>query len=538
MMKTIYTNGHIYTGHGRFATAMAVENGTFIYTGDDAGALSMADPEDTVMDLQGHFVCAGFNDSHMHLLSYGQALSRARLDRHTTSLSDMLQCLRDFLKKRNGDGWLIGRGWNQDYYTDVQRMPTRYDLDQVSTEVPICAVRTCGHALCVNSKALELIDISADTPPVEGGEIGMENGEPNGLFFDNAMDLVYEHLGAPDIEDIKNMIRSAARELNKVGITSCQSDDFCVYADLPWQTVKEAFLQLENTGELTVRLYEQSNFTNLEDLKAFAERGNITGKGSEWFKIGPLKMLGDGALGPRTAFMSRPYADAPDTQGLAVFSQETMDAMIGYAHQQGMQVAVHAIGDACADRVLSAIDKALTQYPRDDHRHGIVHCQVTRRDQLARMADLHLHIYAQTVFLDYDSAIVEARVGKELASTSYNWKTLMNLGVTVSNGTDCPVEQPAPLRGIQCAVTRQSLSGVNPPYLPDQAFTVAEALDSYTIASAYASFEESVKGRIEPGMLADFVILGDDPFTVSPHAIHQIPVLATYVGGACVYQNP
>ena len=534
-MKTIYRNGRVYAGNGNFITAFAVEDGMFCFAGEDGQV--QAAPEDTIVDLGGKFVCAGFNDSHMHLLNFGQSLNNARLDQHTGSLEEMIQCLRDFLETRQGTGWVLGRGWNQDYFSDVPRMPNRYDLDRVSTQVPVCAVRACGHALCVNSKALELLNITAHTPQIDGGEIVMENGEPNGLLLDSAMDLVYDALSAPDLQAVKNMIRSGCRELNKVGITSCQSDDYCVFAELPWQTVNQAFRELEEAGELTVRVYEQSNFVNLEGLREFVEAGNVTGVGSDRFKIGPLKMLGDGALGPRTAFLSVPYADAPDTKGLAVFSQETLDEMIGYANCHGMQVAVHAIGDACTDRVLSAISKALAECPRQDHRHGIVHCQITRRDQLETMANMKLHIYAQTVFLDYDSAIVEARVGKDLASTSYSWKTLMELGATVSNGTDCPVEAPPALRGIQCAVTRQSISGENPVYLPDQAFTVAEALDSYTASGAYASFEEAVKGRIAPGMLADFVVLGADPFTVEPQTIHTIEVLATYLGGTCVYRN-
>ena len=217
-MKIIYINGCIYTGNGQFETAFAVENDRFCWVGSDIS--SMAAPDDQIVDLQGHFVCAGFNDSHMHLLSYGQALSRARLDQHTGSLSDMLRCLRDFLANRTGDGWLIGRGWNQDYYTDVHRMPNRYDLDQVSTEVPICAVRTCGHALCLNSKALSLLGITAETPAPEGGEIGVMDGAPDGLLYDAAMDLVYDNLPAPELEDVKNMLRRACKEVNAVGITN------------------------------------------------------------------------------------------------------------------------------------------------------------------------------------------------------------------------------------------------------------------------------------------------------------------------------
>ena len=296
-----------------------------------------------------------------------------------------------------------------------------------------------------------------------------------------------------------------------------------------------AYQELEAAGELTVRVYQQSNFTNVQDLKDFVAAGHNTGVGTELFKTGPLKMLGDGALGARTAFLSRPYADDPSTCGLSVFTQEAFDEMIGYANSVGMQVSVHTIGDACLDRVLSAMDKALAANPREDHRHGIIHCQITRGDQLKKMAEMKLHIYAQSIFLDYDIQIVEPRVGPELASTSYSWKTLKNLGATVSNGTDCPVELPFALGGIQCAVTRKTLKGKG-PYLPHEAFTIQEALDSYTYWGAYSSFEENVKGCIQPGMIADFVILGGNPFETDENAIKDIPVCATYLGGKQVYK--
>ena len=364
----------------------------------------------------------------------------------------------------------------------------------------------------------------------------MENGEPDGRFFDNAMEPVYDSIPVPSKEEIKDMIRSACKALNSYGVTSSQSDDYCVYRAVPWQTVNEAYKELEESGELTVRVYEQSNFTDLESLKGFVEAGNVTGIGTDRFKIGPLKMLGDGALGARTAFLSRPYADDPSTCGIPVFTQETMDEMIGYANAHGMQAAVHTIGDACLDRVLSAYEKALAENPREDHRHGIVHCQITRADQLEKIAKMHLHVYAQSIFLDYDNHIVEARVGKELASTSYSWKTRMNNGVSVSNGTDCPVELPDALACMQCAVTRTTLRDHVGPYLPDQKFTIQEALDSYTIRSAEASFEENVKGQIAEGMMADFVVLGQNPFEVDESTIKDIPVCRTYLAGELVYE--
>lgn len=538
-MKTLYTNGTVYTGTFPLCEAFVVEDDKFLFAGSQREACLAAGKDAGVVDLKGRFVCAAFNDSHMHLLSYGNALGTVQMAQHTQSLAQLLQCMRDFLAKhtvRDGD-WLVGRGWNHDYFTDVHRMPNRYDLDQVSTEIPIVAVRACGHCLTVNSKALDLLGVSAETKAPEGGRIGSLDGVPDGRFYDNAMPLVMDRVPAPDKEGIKDMIRSACRALNSYGVTSSQTDDYIVFPQVPWNVVNDAYSELEASGELTVRVYEQCNFQNLADLQEFVEAGNGTGVGSDLFRLGPLKMLGDGSLGARTAFLSRPYADDPATRGIPIFTQQAFDEMIGYANAHGMQVAVHTIGDGCLDRVLTAIERALAQCPREDHRHGIVHCQITRPEQLDKIAKLHLHVYAQSIFLDYDSHIVRDRVGEALAATSYSWKTLMRNGVSVSNGSDCPVELPDVMAGIQCAVTRQTLRKDVPAYLPEQAFTVQEALDSYTIRGAQSSFDEKKKGQIKPGMLADFVVLGENPFRVAADRIKEIPVCATYLGGRKVYER-
>ena len=536
-MRTIYYNGAVYTGALPLVQSFGEEDGRFFFAGSNEEAVALKREGDRLVDLQGRFVCSGFNDSHMHLLSYGSSLRMAQLADRTGSLSDMLNCLREFRDSRTfrENAWLQGRGWNQDYFADTDRMPNRHDLDKVSTDIPICAVRACGHCLVVNTKALTLLGIGANTPQPAGGRIGMEEGEPDGRFFDNAMDLIYEAIPAPDKEEVKEMMLAACRSLNAYGVTSSQTDDYCAFHNVPWPLVNEAYRELEAEGRLTVRVYEQSNFTSLEALKAFVEAGNRTGTGSSLFKIGPLKMLGDGALGARTAYLGRPYADDPSTCGIPVFSQEVMDEMVGYANAQGMQVAVHAIGDACLDRLLTAYERAMASHPRKDPRHGIVHCQITRPDQLAKIGRMGLHVYAQSIFLDYDIHMVKERVGEELASTSYSWKALMETGATVSNGTDCPVELPDALACIQCAVTRKTLKDQIGPYLPDQAFTVKEALDSYTCGGAYASFEENIKGKISPGMLADFVVLEENPFETPPEKLREIPVRETYLGGRKVY---
>lgn len=537
-MKTIYYNGKIYTGELPLKSAFLVENGLYQAVGETEEILKLASDGDQLVNLNGKFVCAGFNDSHMHLLGFGQMLHAIPMSECTDSLEHLISASRDFLEKHpvQSGQWLMGRGWNQDYFCDTDGMPNRFDLDRISEEIPICAIRCCGHCLSVNTKALEILGITSDTQSPEGGKIGMKDGEPDGCFFDNAMQLVYGGIPLPDKETIKDYIRSACKALNTYGVTSSQTDDYCVFRQIPWQLVNEAYRELEEAGELSVRVYEQCNFETIQDLRTFVEDGNMTGIGTELFKIGPLKMLGDGSLGARTAYMTEPYADDPSTKGLPVFSQETFDEMIGYANEKEMQVAVHAIGDQCLDHVLSAMEKALKKNPREDHRHGIVHCQITRPDQLQKIADLKLHVYAQSIFLDYDIHIVEDRVGKERAESSYSWKTLMKKGVSVSNGTDCPVEWPNALAGMQCAITRQTLKDELGPYLSKEAFTVQEALDSYTIRGAEASFEETVKGNIQPGYLADFVVLAEDPFETEYNRIKDIKVCETYLGGNIVYE--
>ena len=532
-MKTIYYNAVVYTGTLPLQESFGVDEDLFFFVGTNQEATAQC--ADNFVDLQGAFVCAGFNDSHMHLLNFGRALTTAPLHKHTDSLEGLLQCLKS--SPPGPGGWILGRGWNQDYFSDEHRMPNRWDLDQVSTENPVCAIRACGHALVVNSKALELLGITADTPQPEGGQIVIEQAQPNGVFFDNAMALVFSAFPDPSREELKDMIRIACSALNAYGITSVQSDDYCVFRNVPWQDINDAFLELEASGELTVRVYEQANFTTATALQEFLYAGNNTGTGTDRFRIGPLKMLGDGALGARTAYLPLGYADDPSTRGISVFSQQEFDDLISCANAAGMQCAIHCIGDACLDMVLSSIEKALTKYPRENHRHGIVHCQITRPDQLQKIADLKLHVYAQSIFLDYDIHMVKDRVGDELARSSYNWKTLRNLGSTISNGSDCPVELPDVLAGIQCAVTRTDLKGSIPAYLPTEAFTIQEALDSFTSGSAYASFDEHRKGKIQPGMLADFVVLERNPFAEDLSNIHEISVIETHIGGKLVYKK-
>jgi predicted amidohydrolase YtcJ len=521
-MRTIFYNGYVYTGDPEIKQAFSVEDGHFSYVGDNETVLSSYKSGDILIDLKNKFVCAAFNDSHMHLLGYSKELMAVDLTEHTDSIADIVSCLSSKLDESNyTDGqWLTGWGWTQDKFHGDKRMPTRYDLDKVSEDIPIMINHVSGHCCIVNSKLLKIAGLQNET----------------GCLNDDEMKELDKYEPVPDKQTIKNMIYETCKILNSKGITSVQTDDYCIYRCIPTGVINQAYKELENENRLTVRIYEQCNLQDLNSLKEFIEGGNVTGKGTDMFRIGPLKLIGDGALGSRTAHLSEHYLDDENNYGHSLYDQKTLNQMIEYANEHGMQIAVHAIGDKCLDEALDAYESVLGNEPEKDHRHGIVHCQITRKDQLERIKKLHLHVYAQSVFLNLDIPAVRKLVAPDLSETSYNWKTLLDMGVSVSNGTDCPVEKPDILRGIEYAVTRCSDYDKN-PYLPNQRYSVSEAIDSFTIRSAESSFDEKIKGKIKENYLADFVILDDNPFNSKNESIHEITISATYLNGKCVYSR-
>lgn len=538
-MKQIYINGKVYTGTESLESAFIVKGERFAFVGGNEDALSQKEDGDTVIDLEGKFVSPGFIDSHMHIINYGHALEICDLIEKTGSVDEVVDALIAFKNEKNiPDGeWITGRGFNQDCFSGAKELPTRHDLDRVSKTHPISITRSCGHCLSVNTKALEMLKIDGTIPQPYGGQFDLdENGYPTGVFRDAAMDMIQSNFRTHTKADFKRMIENVVKKLNTYGITGAHSDDFCVFDKMDYEDVISAYKELEAEGKLTVRINEQSQFVRPEDLREFLKKGYKTGVGTSLFRIGPLKLLGDGSLGARTAFLTGEYADQPGEKGLAIFTQKQLDELIEIGHLGGMQIAVHCIGDGVLDMVLSSYERAFALAPERDHRSGIVHIQLTRMDQLEKMSKMHLNAYAQTAFLDYDAYIVETRVGKELASTSYAFHTLKTLGCHVSNGTDCPVEIPNPLRGIQCAVTRMPLKQDIPPYRQEECMSISEAIDSYTKEGAYASFEENEKGEIKEGLLADFVVLSDNPFDAEAGQLHKIRAIKTVLGGKVVFE--
>ena len=522
-----------------FCQAVAIKDGYIQEVGTNEEILCHKKSGTQIIDLQGKMLVPGFNDSHMHLLNYGLSLDMIDLT-GSTSIQELILRGRHYLSNSTfrEQKWIMGRGWNQDSF-DEKRFPTRYDLDQISTEHPICFSRACGHVAVVNSKALLLAGIHGNTPQIEGGHFDVDStGEPLGIFRESALALVFGMIPDPTMEEIEEIIKNAAEKALAQGITSIQTDDFEALPSKNFQKVIQAYTSLREKNQLPVRIYQQCLLPTPAKLNQFISLGYHTGQGDAFFKLGPLKLLCDGSLGARTAYLCEPYADDPSTRGIAVYTQEELDELVRIAHTAGMQTAIHCIGDGIMYMAFDSIVKAQHQQPRENMRHGIIHCQITDPALLKKYRDHHVIAYIQPIFLDYDLHIVEDRVGKERAKTTYNWKTLLDLGVHVACGSDCPVEPFDVLPGIYAAVTRKDLKGYpEEGWLPEQKLSVEQALYAFTQGGAYASFEENIKGSITPGKVADLVLLSADLFEIDPDDIKNVQVLMTIVDGKILYEK-
>lgn len=538
-MNLMFINGKVYTmdKDNTISEAVAVKDNKIIKVGTTEEILALKEDNSQIIDLEGKTLVPGFNDSHMHLVNYGYLQTQADLI-GVESIEEINRRVSQYIKDKKVEKgtWVRGAGWNQDYFIGDKVFPTKYDLDIISLDHPIVVTRTCGHVAVVNSKALEVLGIKKGTAQIEGGHFDLdENGEPIGIFRENALAIVYDAIPNPGIDEIKEMITTAIEQLNKCGITSVGTDDFGALPGKDYNKIIEAYLELKNEGLLNIRVYQQYLIPEINNLKGFLNKGYKTGWGDENFKIGPLKLLLDGSLGARTAALNEPYSDNPSTSGILTATQEELDEIVDFAHNNGNQIAIHGIGDRAMYMAFESIEKILNKNPKKDHRHGIVHAQITDEYLLNKFKDLEAIAYIQPIFLDYDWKMVKSRIGEEREKTSYNWKTMVDMGTHIACGSDAPVDSFSVMYGIYEAVTRKDLKG-NPEggWLPEQGLTVEEALYGYTMGGAYASFEEDVKGSIEEGKLADMVVLSDNIFEIDPHKIKDVNVEMTIFNGKII----
>lgn len=537
-MDAIFYNGIIHTMDKAVpkAEAVAVKDGIIIRVGSNEDVLKLRTESTAMYDMDGKTMLPGFCDSHMHLLSYGYSLEKVNLY-SAKSMDDLIKLGQDFLKEHPRLTWLQGRGWNTDDWED-KRYPNRYDLDKITTEIPMFYTRSCAHIISVNSKALEVMGVTRDTPQVPGGSIEKDiNGEPLGIFAEAARDLIYNALPKLTVSDIKRLIVKGAKEVLSCGITTVHTDDFEAIAAGEYQKVLDAYHQLEQEGNLPVRIYEQCLLASVPLLEKFLNEGHHTNEGSPMFRIGTLKLLVDGSLGGKTAFLRKPYKNDPSTKGIATFTQEELDKLVSMAQASGLMISPHNIGDGAMEMDLNAIENAQIQYPRADMRHALIHCQITDLDLLKRCRDLNVVMHVQPAFIDSDMHIVKDYVGEELEKSSYAWKTMMDMGLPVAFGSDAPVISFNVMDGIYCAVTRKDLKGFpESGWLPDQKMSVYDAVYAYTMGGAYASYDEGKKGSIRNGKYADFAVLDKDVFSVPEEEIKDIKVCMTVLDGKVVYE--
>lgn len=532
IMKLLLKNGKIYQKRNLFTDALYMENGYIISSGSKALLEENRLKPSEIMDLDGKTVVPGFNDAHLHFYQAGVALSTVNLY-GSASIEEMITRSQAFLEKQGKNlKALIGRGFNQDYFTE-KRLPTRTDLDRISRDIPIVFTRTCSHLAVVNSAALEKLNLSTPLPFIEGGQIdAASDGLPNGIFRENAirlLDVLYEE---ESIDSALHHIRAAAEKALSYGITSVQVND--IWLDNPEaQVVEEAYRRYAEVNP-SIRIYHQ---VYAKDVKTFSKRleSGFDRSESPFLKYGLLKMFADGSLGARTAYLRKPYADDPSTRGIPTMSQELLESMIRTAEDHGIQTAIHVIGDGALERVLDAYEKVIQD---NRNRHGLIHVQITDQNLLERIRKLNLMVYAQPIFLHYDLHIVEDRVGKRLADSSYAFGTMEKLGIRVAYSSDALIENFQVMENLHCAVNRQDLT-----LFPPEGYNMKESVDRYTALdnitanSAYMSFEENRKGSLLPGYYADLVILEEPYFDVPADRIKDIKVLMTIVNGQIRYDR-
>ena len=513
-------NGNIITLNPSkpHAQAIAIKNNRIVKVGENGEIKPLIKESTKVIDLTGKTALPGFIDTHIHIAGFGKTLTEVNL-RGIQSIKEMQEKLEKRVEKTGEEEWILGRGWDQDRLKE-KRYPTRWDLDKVSPNNPVVFTRVCGHLCVVNSRALEKASITAETTPPPGGKIDKDpkTGEPTGILREKAMDLVHRVMPEPSEHQLMEACGLACQKAVEAGLTSVH---WIIHSPAEIRVIQK----LRSQNKLPLRVYI---LIPIEFLDHLIRLGLYTGFGDDMARIGGVKILADGSLGARTAALHESYSDDSSTRGMMLHSEEKLEELIVKTHRAGHQLAVHAIGDRAIDVVLTALEKALKKIPRKDHRHRIEHASVLNEKLIRRMKRLGVTASVQPHFVVSDFWVVD-RLGPKRARWVYPFKTLLQEGVPIVGGSDCPVEPISPLLGIWAAVSRESF--------PEEQISVEEALRMYTIDAAFASFEEGVKGSIEVGKLADLVVLSDDPRKVPSDEIKDIEVEMTFVGGRMVYED-
>lgn len=488
-------------------------------------------PKTEVLDLGGRLVLPGFNDAHVHFYTGGRNLASVQL-RDARSREEFRERLRAFAARQPRGRWILGGDWDHENWRPAA-LPERGWIDDVTPEHPVFVNRLDGHMALANSLALRLAGITREMPDPPGGAIVRdERGEPTGVLKDAAMARVARVIPPPGERELAEAIRAALRHAAENGVTSVQ--DMSASPE-----ILGVYQELRRRGELTVRVYAVQPLAAWERL---ARVGVRAGFGDARLKIGGLKAFADGSLGSTTALFFAPYADAPGTAGLAaddMIPEEKLRKRVAGADRAGLQVMVHAIGDRANQTVLRLFEAVGKENGARDRRFRIEHAQHLRAEEIPLFGKLGVVASMQPYHAIDDGRWAEDRIGAERARGSYAFRSLLDSGAVLAFGSDWYVAPLEPLMGIYAAVTRATLDGKRPEgWIPEQKIGVGEAIRAFTMGSAYASFEEDEKGSIEPGKLADMVVLSDDILSIAPEAIAKARVEITIFNGKVIYRRP
>ena len=535
----VLRNGKIFVGDsaGTIVEAMAVRGGRVVYAGPRAGLDSLVGPHTAQTDLEGRLVTPGFNDAHIHFAAGGASLLAVDLG-GTRSLAEIERRVAAAAARAQPGEWVTGRGWDHTRLPASELgpggWPTNEILNRAAPRNPVLLSRVDGHTSWANREALRIAGVTRATRAPAGGEIvRTAAGEPTGILKESAEGLVARVVPDPTPAQVRRGIRAAMELAARTGVTSVQSDVSA--ADV------EVYRALAAADSLTVRVYGWFPLTerSIRDLQA---RGVTAPTGDEWVRLGMVKGYTDGTLGSRTAAMLEPFADDHSTRGLPQYTEAQLDSLVAAADRAGLQVILHAIGDAANRQALDAFERVQRRNPPRARRHRIEHAQVLDRRDIPRFRRLGVIASMQPTHATSDMRWAETRIGRERAvEGAYAWRTLLDSGAVVIFGTDFAVEPMAPVEGIYSAVTRQSREepGVPPGgWIPEQRLTRPEAIRLYTAASAYGEWEEARKGTLRPGMLADFVVWSADLLTIPEAEILKAEPTLTVVGGRTVYRRP
>ncbi len=528
----VITRANVWTGDPAQPEAMGIA-----IIGDRIVAVGGADDIERwrgsntrVINAAGRRVVPGFNDAHVHFVDGGRQLDNVDLKDADTP-EEFARRIAERAKITPGGEWILGGDWDDQRWTPA-RLPTRALIDPVTPSTPVFVNRYDGHMSLANSAALQLAGVTAQTPDPPGGTIVRDaQGNPTGVLKDAAMGFVDRMIPRMTPERRLHAVKRALDHAASLGVTSVQDmnpayDDIAVYAELA------------NRGELTARIYAAPMETGWQDQ---AKLGIHRSFGSAWLRVGAVKGYADGSLGSTTAYFFQPYTDAPNTRGLLSDEMQPVDLMrermVG-ADRAGLQLCIHAIGDAGISQILDLFGDVVRANGDRDRRLRIEHAQHIAPNDFDRFASLEVIASVQPYHAIDDGRWAERRIGPERIKTTYAFRTLLSKGVRLALGTDWYVAPLNPMLTLYAATTRATLDGRNPGgWVPEQKITVAEAVSAYTAGSAYAEFQDAEKGTIARGKLADLVILSDDIFSMPPASIKDVKVMTTLVGGKVVFQR-